>query len=98
MSTPAPTRSRSNAISKSTREAELVNSRLGVIYFLGNLQVDFSPEKSVTDMKNTALGFVKDKVGDGRILKAATKVGDVVGAADAMVNQVCQSVAAWLGE
>lgn len=96
MSTPAPTRSRSNAISQGTREAELVNSRLGVIYFLGNLQVDFSPEKSVTDMKNTALGFVKGKVGDGRILQAATKVGNVVGAADSMVNDICKSVGEWL--
>jgi hypothetical protein len=96
MSTPAPTRSRSNAISQGTREAELVNSRLGVIYFLGNLQVDFSPEKSVTDMKNTALGFVQGKVGDGRILQAATKVGNVVGAADSMVNDICKSVGEWL--
>jgi hypothetical protein len=96
MSTPAPTRSRSNALSQGTREAELVNSRLGVIYFLGNLQVDFSPEKSVTDMKNTALGFVQGKVGDGRILQAATKVGNVVGAADSMVNDFCKSVGEWL--
>lgn len=35
-----------------TRAAELENARLGVIFFLGNLRVDLSPESSLTDLKN----------------------------------------------
>lgn len=80
----------------STRAAELENSRLGVIYFLGNLQVDFSPEKSATELKNKALALLQSKVGDGRILSAATKVGAAVEAVDRKVDEIAEAIRNWL--
>lgn len=80
----------------STRAAELESSRLGVIYFLGNLQVDFSPEASATDLKNKALAVLKAKAGDGRIAAAATRVGGVVEAIDTRVNEVALAIQHWL--
>jgi hypothetical protein len=80
----------------SSLSAELENSRLGVIYFLGNLQVDFSPEASATELKNKALGLLKSKVGDGRVLKAATKVGGVVESIDEKVNEIAKTIQQWL--
>ena len=58
-----------------SRGGELEHSRLGVIYFLGKLQVDFSPEASATEMKDKALAALQGKVGSGKVMKAATKVG-----------------------
>lgn len=80
----------------STRAAELENSRLGVIYFLGNLQVDFSPEDSATKLKNKALALLQSKVGDGKIMAAATKVGGVVEAIDKKVDDIARAVQKWL--
>jgi hypothetical protein len=86
MSTPPP----------SSRTPELENSRLGVIYFLGNLQVDFSPEASATELKNKALELLKSKVGDGRVLKAATKVGGAVESIDKKVDEIAKTIQQWL--
>ncbi len=82
----------------SSRPEELENSRLGVIYFLGNLQVDFAPESSATDLKNKALAFLQDKVGDGKLMTAATKVGGVVEAVDGKVDQIAEAVQNWLAQ
>ena len=79
-----------------SRGGELEHSRLGVIYFLGKLQVDFSPEASVTELKNQALAALQGKVGSGRIMKAATKVGNVVEKADKEVNEIAKSIQEWL--
>jgi hypothetical protein len=75
---------------------ELENSRLGVIYFLGNLRVDFSPEDSATDLKNKALTFLHGKVGDGKVMTAAKKVGGVVESIDSTVDQVALAIQKWL--
>jgi len=79
-----------------SRGGELEHSRLGVIYFLGKLQVDFSPEASVTELKNQALAALQGKVGSGRIMKAATKVGNVVEKVDKEVNEIAKSIQEWL--
>jgi hypothetical protein len=75
---------------------ELENSRLGVIYFLGNLRVDFSPEESATALKNKALAFVQGKVGDGKVITAAKKVGGAVESIDKMVDQISLAIQKWL--
>lgn len=80
----------------STRPMELENSRLGVIYFLGNLRVDFSPEESATALKNKALAFVQGKVGDGKVITAAKKVGGAVESIDKMVDQISLAIQKWL--
>jgi len=79
-----------------SRGGELEHSRLGVIYFLGKLQVDFSPEASVTELKNQALAALQGKVGSGRIMKAATKAGNVVEKVDKEVNEIAKSIQEWL--
>ncbi|MDE2262147.1 MAG: hypothetical protein KGL45_06470 [Gammaproteobacteria bacterium] len=80
----------------SSRAAELENSRLGVLYFLGNLRVDFSPEASATELKNKALTMLQGKVGDGRIMTAAAKVGGAVEAIDKQVNEIALAIQQWL--
>ena len=80
----------------STRSTELENSRLGVIYFLGNLRVDFSPETSATQLKNKALTLLQGKVGDGKIMTAAAAVGGAVDAIDKKVDQIALAIQEWL--
>lgn len=80
----------------SSRAGELEHSRLGVIYFLGKLQVDFSPEESATELKNKALAALQGKVGKGKIMTAATKVGNLVEGIDKQVNQIALSIQEWL--
>jgi hypothetical protein len=79
-----------------SRAGELEHSRLGVIYFLGKLQVDFSPEASATEMKDKALAALQGKVGSGRVMKAATKVGGLVEGIDKQVNEIAKSIQEWL--
>jgi hypothetical protein len=79
-----------------SRAGELEHSRLGVIYFLGKLQVDFSPEESATELKNKALAALQGKVGKGKIMTAATKVGGLVEGIDKQVNQIAVSIQEWL--
>jgi len=83
-----------------TRPAELEHARLGVIFFLGNLEVSFSPEQSVSELKEKALSAVKGVVGDGRILSAATKVGNVVNSVtdsiSAEVDDIALTVRKWI--
>ncbi|HEX5462134.1 MAG TPA: hypothetical protein VFX20_19365 [Steroidobacteraceae bacterium] len=79
-----------------SRGGELEHSRLGVIYFLGKLQVDFSPEASATEMKNKALAALQGKVGSGKIMKAATKVGGLVEGIDKQVNEIAKTIQEWL--
>src|SRR6185437_5858209 len=97
---PPPSSSSSSAATRnaapSTRPMELENSRLGVIYFLGNLRVDFSPEDSATALKDKALTFLQDKVGDGKIMTAAKKVGSAVEAVDKKVDQIALAIQKWL--
>ncbi|HEV2441892.1 MAG TPA: hypothetical protein VGT07_05180 [Steroidobacteraceae bacterium] len=81
----------------SSRAGELEHSRLGVIYFLGKLQVDFSPEASATEMKNKALAALQGtKVGGGKVMKAAKKVGGLVEGIDQEVNSIAKSIQEWL--
>ncbi|MGH8296194.1 MAG: hypothetical protein ACRETZ_11975 [Steroidobacteraceae bacterium] len=80
----------------SSRGGELEHSRLGVIYFLGNLRVDFSPEDSATELKNKALAALQGKVGSGKIMQAATEVGGVVEGIDKQVNEIAHSIQEWL--
>ena len=80
----------------STRPMELENSRLGVIYFLGNLRVDFSPEDSATELKNKALAFLQGKVGDGKVMTAAKKVGGAVESIDRKVDEIALAIQKWL--
>jgi hypothetical protein len=84
-----------SAVAKS-RGGELEHSRLGVIYFLGKLQVDFSPETSATEMKNKALAALQGKVGSGKVMKAATKVGGLVEGIDKQVNDIAKAIQEWL--
>ena len=79
-----------------SRGGELEHSRLGVIYFLGKLQVDFSPETSATEMKNKALAALQGKVGSGKVMKAATKVGGLVEGIDKQVNEIAKTIQEWL--
>ena len=79
-----------------SRGGELEHSRLGVIYFLGKLQVDFSPEASATEMKDKALAALQGKVGSGKIMKAATKVGGLVEGIDKQVNEIAKTIQEWL--
>jgi hypothetical protein len=79
-----------------SRAGELEHSRLGVIYFLGKLQVDFSPEESATELKNKALAALQGKVGKGKIMTAATKVGNLVEGIDKQVNEIALSIQEWL--
>ena len=82
------------------RSLELENSRLGVIFFLGNLRVDFSPEKSATELKNKGLEFLQGKVGNsklgGKALTAAKKVGGVVESIDRTVDEIAVTIQKWL--
>lgn len=78
------------------RAMELENSRLGVIYFLANLRVDLSPEQSVTDLKNAGLEFLKGKVGDGKVMGAAKKVGGAVESIDKAVDDIGLAIRKWL--
>ncbi|MHB8815120.1 MAG: hypothetical protein ACYDAE_17860 [Steroidobacteraceae bacterium] len=79
-----------------SRAGELEHSRLGVIYFLGKLQVDFSPEESATELKGKALAALQGKVGQGKIMTAATKVGGLVEGIDKQINQIAASIQEWL--
>lgn len=79
-----------------SRGGELEHSRLGVIYFLGKLQLDFSPEASATEMKNKALAALQGKVGSGKVMKAATKVGGLVEGIDKQVNEIAKTIQEWL--
>jgi hypothetical protein len=76
------------------------NSRLGVIFFLGNLQVDFSPEKSASKLKDDALKTLQSKLGTsgvkGKIVSAAKKVGGVVDTVEQSVDAVARAVQDWL--
>lgn len=73
---------------ENTRSAELENSRMGVIYFLGNLQVDFSAE---TSLKDNALKLLGSKAG------AAAAVANIVGGAlDPIADKISQAIQAWL--
>ncbi|MGH8261376.1 MAG: hypothetical protein ACREUG_16970, partial [Steroidobacteraceae bacterium] len=81
-----------------TRPDELENSRLGVIYFLGNLRVDFSPEASATELKNKAIAALEAKVGSGRIVTAAKAVGGAVESIDKKVDEIALVIQKWLQE
>jgi hypothetical protein len=74
--------------SVSTRIEDLDNARLGVLYFVGNLRCDLSPEESVSDLKKAATGFLKGKVSDSRL----NRVGAVMGGVDSIRNAVKQEV------
>ncbi|MGH7468223.1 MAG: hypothetical protein ACRENP_09580 [Longimicrobiales bacterium] len=79
------------------RTAELDNARLGVIFFLGNLRVDLSPESSLTDLKNQGMKFLKSKIGD----KASAElelVGRGVEAIDSTVDKIAAAIKTWLCE
>jgi hypothetical protein len=93
---PPPSRTAKKTAAPATRPSDLENSRLGVIYFLGNLRVDFSPEESATALKNKALAFLQGKVGDGKIMTAAKKVGGVVESIDKQVDQIALAIQKWL--
>ena len=79
-----------------SRSEELENSRLGVIYFLGNLRVDFSPEQSATDLKNKGLELAQSKVGGTKLgdkaLTVGKKVGGVVEAIDKTVDEIALTI------
>jgi hypothetical protein len=79
-----------------SRAAELENSRLGVIFFLGNLRVDFSPEQSASELVDKGLETIKGKLGSGRIMSAASKVGGAVKGLEAKVNEIELAVQKWL--
>jgi len=79
-----------------TRSIELENSRLGVIFFLGNLRVDFSPEESANDLTTKALDLLKGKVGDGKIVGAATTVAGGVESITNTVDQIALAIQKWL--
>lgn len=83
-----------------SRPEDLENSRLGVIYFLANLRVDFSPEQSATDLKNKGLALLESKVGNsnlgGKAVSAAKKVGGVVESIDRTVDQIAAAIQKWL--
>jgi hypothetical protein len=79
-----------------TRSIELENSRLGVIFFLGNLRVDFSPEESANDLTKKALDLLKGKVGDGKIVGAATTAAGGVESITNTVDQIALAIQKWL--
>ena len=83
-----------------SRPLDLENSSTRVIYFLGNLRVDFSPEQSATDLKNKGLALLQSKVGDsklgGKWLTAAKKVGGVVESIDRTVDEIAVAIQKWL--
>jgi hypothetical protein len=80
----------------------LENSRLGVIYFLGNLRVDFSPEQSATELKNKGLALLESKAGSskigGKVVTAAKRVGGVVESIDKFVDEIAVAIRKWLVE
>jgi hypothetical protein len=78
----------------STRDAELENARLGVIFFLGSLDVSLAPESSISDLKNQAARFIKSKT--GKLDKVLDKVGKGVDTIDGAVNDICDAVKEWL--
>ena len=80
----------------SSRDGELAHARLGVIYFLGKLEVGFSPEASAAELKNKVVTALQGKVGKGRILTAATKVGDAAEGIEKEVNDIARSIQEWL--
>src|SRR5690349_10865204 len=80
-----------------SRADELENSRLGVIYFLGNLQVSFTSENSKDDLKDKALGFLQDKVGGGKLVEAVTATG-AVKAINSEVDKIAEAVQNWLAQ
>jgi hypothetical protein len=77
---------------------------LGVIYFLGNLRVDFSPEDSAAELKKKALELLEAKADDGKKMAAAkkvgsavvNKVGSVAEPIEAKVNQIAAAIQKWL--
>jgi hypothetical protein len=84
----------------SSRAAELENSRLGVIYFLGNLRVDFSPEESASSLMSKGIGILEGKAAGskvgGKIVAVAKKAGGAVDALDKGVDQIAASIQKWL--
>lgn len=95
-----PIISRTGKAAPTPRSLDLENSRLGVIYFLGNLRVDFSPEQSATELKNKGVEFLQKKVGSsnvgGKVVTAAKKVGGVVERIDKTVDDIAASIQKWL--
>jgi len=79
------------------RAVELDNARLGVIFFLGNLRVDLSPESSLTDLKNQATKFLKTKIGD-KVGPELALVGKGVEAIDSTVDKIAAAIKTWLCE
>jgi hypothetical protein len=84
------------------RSLELDNSRLGVIFFLGNLRVDFSPEKSAAELKNKGLELLQGKVGGSKLgdkaVSVAKKAGGVVDSIDRQVDEIAAAIRNWLVE
>ena len=59
------------------RDPELENSRLGVIYFLANLRVDFSAEGSGKDLQKQAVSLIAGKLGTSGAVAVAKKVAPI---------------------
>jgi len=82
------------------RLRDMENSRLGVIFFLSHLTVDFSPEKSATQLKNDGVKLLEGKLGTsgvkGKIVSGAKAVGGVVETIDQTVDAAARAIQDWL--
>lgn len=94
MTPPLPTKKAKTPLLP-VREPELENSRLGVIYFLANLRVDFSAEDSGKDLQKQAVSLISGKLGTGAAVVAANKLG-AVDAIDKAINQISLAIQKWL--
>jgi len=84
-----------NAAPLPVRDPELENSRLGVIYFLANLRVDFSAEDSGKDLQKQAASLISGKLGTSGAVIVAKKLG-AVDAVDKAINQIAAAIQKWL--
>jgi len=75
--------------------AELENSRLGVIYFLGHLRVDFAPEQSAAELNDKVHTFVKNRIGD-KTAAAVKTVGDLGVKLAGQVDKIAEVIESWL--
>lgn len=101
---PAAQKAKSPAYPAMARLRDLENSRLGVVFFLGNLQLDFSPDTASNNFKDEATkvltGIPSGGVG-GKIVSAAKSVGAAQGLAktiDKTVDQIADAIRDWLAK
>ncbi len=80
-----------------SRAGELESSRLGVIFFLGKLQVDFSAEEASKDLATSSLGLLAGSGGNAAaIVEAGAAAAAIPGRKMTMVEEIGNAIQKWL--